>query len=160
MIKTPRYKYRMLELGDVWYPGYDRENMLTVENQLNALISFVGPGVIDGWDVTTMSIPTGDEDLDATYRAEQLALLEAFDSNPHSRLGKQFAALGFDTSIEACRVASVADLTLSGLQMIDGVDVVAGDRVLVKNQTVETQNGIYVAASGAWSRAKIGRAHV
>lgn len=153
MIKTPRYKYRMLELGDIWYPGYDRENMQTVENQLNALISFVGPGVIEGWDVTTMSIPTGDDDLDAIYRAEQLALIEAYDTNPHSRLGKQFASLGFDTSLESCRAASVSNLTLSGLQTIDGVDVLAGDRILVKNQTVETQNGIYVAASGAWSRA-------
>ncbi|MCM8710547.1 hypothetical protein M2651_05840 [Clostridium sp. SYSU_GA19001] len=51
------------------------------------------------------------------------------------------------------RVATTANITLSGTQTIDGVAVVAGDRVLVKNQTTASQNGIYVVASGAWSRA-------
>jgi hypothetical protein len=53
----------------------------------------------------------------------------------------------------ACRVATTANITLSGTQTIDGVAVSAGDRVLVKNQTTTTQNGIYVAASGSWTRA-------
>lgn len=51
------------------------------------------------------------------------------------------------------RAASTANLTLSGAQTIDGVSVVAGDRVLVKNQTAGSANGIYVASSGAWTRA-------
>jgi hypothetical protein len=46
-----------------------------------------------------------------------------------------------------------SNITLSGAQSIDGVSVVAGERVLVKNQTDQSQNGIYVAATGAWSRA-------
>ena len=52
-----------------------------------------------------------------------------------------------------CRVATTANITLSGLQSIDGVMVVADDRVLVKNQTTGSENGIYLASSGAWSRA-------
>lgn len=51
------------------------------------------------------------------------------------------------------RVATTANITLSGLQTIDGVSVVAGDRVLVKSQSAGSANGIYVAASGAWARA-------
>lgn len=51
------------------------------------------------------------------------------------------------------RVATTANITLSGAQTIDGVSVVAGDRVLVKNQTAGSANGIYVAATGAWTRA-------
>jgi hypothetical protein len=51
------------------------------------------------------------------------------------------------------RAATTANITLSGAQTIDGVSIVAGDRVLVKNQTTGNQNGIYVAASGAWSRS-------
>jgi len=51
------------------------------------------------------------------------------------------------------RVATTANITLSGAQTIDGVSVVAGDRVLVKDQTTGTQNGIYVASASAWSRA-------
>jgi len=50
-------------------------------------------------------------------------------------------------------VATTGDTTLSGLQVIDGVQLVADDRVLVKNQTDKSENGIYVAASGAWSRS-------
>lgn len=49
--------------------------------------------------------------------------------------------------------ATTANITLSGLQTIDGITVAAGDRVLVKNQTASSANGIYTAASGAWTRA-------
>jgi hypothetical protein len=51
------------------------------------------------------------------------------------------------------RAATTANITLSGAQTIDGVSVVAGDRVLVKNQTTPAENGIWVAAAGAWARA-------
>jgi uncharacterized cupin superfamily protein len=53
-----------------------------------------------------------------------------------------------------CRVATTANITLSGTQTIDGIAVVAGDRVLVKDQTSSIDNGIYVAAASAWTRAK------
>ena len=49
--------------------------------------------------------------------------------------------------------ATTANITLSGVQTIDTVSVVAGDRVLVKDQTAQADNGIYVAAVGAWSRS-------
>jgi hypothetical protein len=51
------------------------------------------------------------------------------------------------------RVATTANITLSGTQTIDGVVLVAGDRVLVKNQSTASQNGIYTVAAGAWARA-------
>jgi hypothetical protein len=54
---------------------------------------------------------------------------------------------------ESVRGASTATLTLSGEQTIDGVSIVDGDRVLVKNQSTGSQNGIYVASTGAWSRS-------
>ena len=52
-----------------------------------------------------------------------------------------------------CVVASAANLTLSGAQTVNGTAVVAGDRVLVKSQTDTTENGIYDAAAGAWTRS-------
>jgi len=52
-----------------------------------------------------------------------------------------------------CRVATTAAITLSGEQTIDGVAIVANDRVLVKNQSSGVDNGIYIASTGAWSRA-------
>lgn len=51
------------------------------------------------------------------------------------------------------RVATTANITLSGVQTIDGVSVVAGNRVLVKNQTNAYENGIYIVAAGAWTLA-------
>lgn len=51
------------------------------------------------------------------------------------------------------RVATTANITLSGAQAIDGISVVADDRVLVKNQTDTTENGIYIASSSPWERA-------
>lgn len=51
-----------------------------------------------------------------------------------------------------CRVATTANITLSGLQTIDGVALAAGDRVLVKNQTSSVNNGIYEADTGDWNR--------
>lgn len=51
------------------------------------------------------------------------------------------------------RAATTANITLSGTQTIDGVSVIAGDRVLVKNQSSAGANGIYVCAAGAWARS-------
>ena len=49
--------------------------------------------------------------------------------------------------------ATTVNITLSGAQTIDTVSVVAGDRVLVKNQSTAADNGIYIADSGPWSRS-------
>ncbi|WP_195763861.1 beta strand repeat-containing protein [Pseudoduganella rivuli] len=53
------------------------------------------------------------------------------------------------------RVATTGNLvTLAGLLTIDGVTLVAGDRVLVKDQTTGALNGIYDAAAGSWQRSQ------
>lgn len=52
-----------------------------------------------------------------------------------------------------CRVATTANITLSGLQTVDGVALAADNRVLVKDQTDESENGIYIANTSAWTRA-------
>ena len=51
------------------------------------------------------------------------------------------------------KIATTANITLSGLQTIDGTLLVEGDRVLVKNQSTTADNGIYEADTGTWSRA-------
>lgn len=58
--------------------------------------------------------------------------------------------LGVKTPVTCCTTGNV---TLSGLQTIDGVDLEAGDRVLVASQTNEEENGIYVAKVDNWTRA-------
>jgi hypothetical protein len=54
---------------------------------------------------------------------------------------------------QPCVCATLANITLSGLQTIDGHTVVAGDRVLVKNQSTAANNGIYLASASAWTRS-------
>ena len=63
------------------------------------------------------------------------------------------AVVGIDwkPSVRAASLSNVS--SISGLLTIDGVTVVAGDRVLLKDQSTGSQNGIYIAASGAWARS-------
>lgn len=52
------------------------------------------------------------------------------------------------------RLASTANVaSITGLLTIDSVVTVAGDRVLLKDQSTASQNGIYIVAAGAWTRA-------
>lgn len=60
-------------------------------------------------------------------------------------------AQGLDVK-QSVRAGTTANITLSGTQTIDTVVLIAGDRVLVKNQTLPAQNGIYLVAAGAWTR--------
>ena len=46
--------------------------------------------------------------------------------------------------------------SLSGAQTVDGVALVAGDRVLLTGQTTAAQNGPWVVASGDWTRPPAG----
>lgn len=60
---------------------------------------------------------------------------------------------------KACNAISTTPITLSGVQTVDGVSLVAGNRVLVAGQggdidTPDVDNGVYVVAAGAWSRAE------
>jgi hypothetical protein len=63
---------------------------------------------------------------------------------------------GLTTSVAVkapVRTVATTPVTLSGLQTIDGVTLVLGDRVLVTAQANSAANGIYVASSGDWARA-------
>lgn len=50
------------------------------------------------------------------------------------------------------KVATTANITLSGPQTIDGISIIANDRVLVKDQTSGFQNGIYIVNNASWTR--------
>lgn len=83
-----------------------------------------------------------------------VSLAAPVDPNDAARLQDvQVAALGLKVK-RTVRAASTVNLTLSGTQTVDGVALVAGDRILVKDQTDAEDNGIYVVAAGAWSRSE------
>lgn len=54
--------------------------------------------------------------------------------------------------VQAVTISALA-WPLNGLSTVGGVALAEGDRVLVKNQTDTTQNGIWVASAHAWVRA-------
>jgi len=62
------------------------------------------------------------------------------------------ARTGLDVKASV-RVATTANITLSGTQTIDGVSLSVGDRVLVKNQSTASENGIYDVAESTWARS-------
>ena len=61
-------------------------------------------------------------------------------------------AQGLDIK-DAVKVTTTTNITLNGTQTIDGISVLVDDRVLVKNQSNASENGIYLVKSGAWVRA-------
>jgi hypothetical protein len=83
-------------------------------------------------------------------KGEQIEIYGQGDNN--SRQHTIFGSVLLDWLTD-CVVATTGNITLSGTQTIDGIGVIAGDRVLVKNQNDSRFNGIYVCAAGAWSRA-------
>ena len=66
------------------------------------------------------------------------------------RIGGVATALAIKAPV---RVATGGNVTLSGLQTIDGVALATGDRVLVMSQTTASENGIYQADTSSWTRA-------
>jgi hypothetical protein len=61
------------------------------------------------------------------------------------------AGLSWKAPVTVASTANIA--TLSGLLTIDTVTLVAGETVLVKDQSTAADNGIYVVSAGAWARS-------
>ncbi len=106
--------------------------------------------------VVTASPSTGTGDLvradSPTITGHMVVPTPTSATDPVTKAYADALAQGLNVKLSV-RVATTANITLSGAQTIDGVSVIAGDRVLAKNQSTGANNGIYVAASGAWSRA-------
>lgn len=67
----------------------------------------------------------------------------------------QLQGITISEAIKApCKAVATSNITLSGLQTVGGVVLVADDRVLVTAQTSGVDNGIYVASTSTWQRAK------
>jgi hypothetical protein len=59
------------------------------------------------------------------------------------------------SAVPSVRVLANGNVTLSGTQTIDGVALAAGDRVLLTAQTNGVQNGVWIVASGNWTRPSV-----
>jgi len=100
---------------------------------------------------TTGGAMTGAIDMNANLISDLATPVASTDAATKGYVDS--VAVGLQTKT-AVTCASTADIpTLSGLLTIDGITVTAGQRVLVKDQSTQANNGIYVAAAGAWSRS-------
>ena len=95
-----------------------------------------------------------------TNRVDQLASATSTVSGVTPTADAHFATKGYVDGVsqgldikEAVKVATTANITLSGTQTIDGVAVSADERVLVKNQSTATENGLYLCKASTWARA-------
>lgn len=96
-----------------------------------------------------MAVPTAPVAMNAQ---KLTGLADGTNTQDAVAYGQLLAVIEGKTWKDPVRVATTANITLSAPQTIDGVSVVAGDRVLVKNQTASQDNGIYLVAAGAWTR--------
>jgi hypothetical protein len=69
-----------------------------------------------------------------------------------SQLEAAVAAIASGSAKNVVRLATTANITLSGTQTIDGVAGSADDRIFVKDQTAPEENGLYLMKAGAWVR--------
>lgn len=95
-----------------------------------------------------------------TSRLDQLASATAVVAGVTPTADNHFATKGYVDSTsegldvkDSVKVATTANITLSGTQTIDGVAISADERVLVKDQSTASQNGIYLCKAGSWARA-------
>ena len=102
-------------------------------------------------NVTASSLTSLGTIANLTATAGTIATTPSSSTDIANKLYVDTVAQGLDAKA-SCRVATTANITLSGAQTIDGISVVAGNRVLVKNQTLTQENGIYLCDAGTWTR--------
>jgi phage-related tail fiber protein len=98
-----------------------------------------------------MALPTADVSLNSRKITNLLDPVNPQDAATKNYVDMTVQGLDPKQSVRAATTANIA--TLSGTMTIDGIALIAGDRVLVKDQTTQSQNGIYVVAAGAWTRS-------
>jgi len=135
-------------IGPAGTPFY--ANINPVQSGLTITNSTINSSVIGG------SVPAA-----ATFTniATTTGTITATPSGPNDIVNQAYVdavAQGLSFK-QPANYTTLGNITLSGLAVQGNGDWVstltAGDRILVKNQTTGADNGIYVAAAGAWARS-------
>lgn len=128
-------------------------------NVAGVLVNTGGTGVVSNTMLANSSLTIGTTSISLGNTSLTLGGLTSVTVTQDPTTSLQLAtkqyvdnvAQGLSTKAPvAC--ATTANITLSGEQTIDGVTT-SSSRVLVKNQSTSSQNGIYVSAAGAWTRS-------
>jgi len=100
-----------------------------------------------------------------TVTSAEFQYINTLSSNAQTQINTKAAITYVDDAVAGlrtrimCEAASTANVTISsGLEAgdaIDGITLVSGDRVLLKNQSTASQNGVYLAVgSGAGAASR------
>ena len=112
---------------------YARADHVHAMPTLNAVGAPTGDVALNSHKITGLATPAADTDAATKAYVDAMA-----------------QGLSWKASV---RAATTANITLSGTQTIDGVSVIAGDRVLVMNQSTASENGIYDVSDVGWTRS-------
>lgn len=117
--------------------------------QLSSTISDLA-AVVQAYTLDVFAAPVASVAFNNQLLTSVLDPVSAQDAATKAYVDAVAQGLDFKDSV---RASTTANITLSGTQTVDGVVLVANDRVLVKNQTIASENGIYDVKSTAWIRS-------
>ncbi len=144
-------KWRARWISGTQSASIQMDNASTSINHTVALI--LNSPVYTFSQLTASTVPYLDASknlVSSSVTPTELGYVSGTTSNLQAQINALTSGLSWKAAV---RALAASNITLSGAQTIDGVSVIAGDRVLVIAQSFSKDNGIYVCASGAWARA-------
>lgn len=112
--------------------------------------------IIKSYKLDQFAAPTTNIGLNNTVLQNAGTPVSANDVATKGYTDALVAGLNYKKEVKATTTGS--NIVLSGTTTLDGVTLNAGDRVLVRDQTDGTQNGLYVVDAGSWARSSDGTA--
>ena len=122
-------------IGDLQIHSSNTIESVAVGANANIYLLPKGTGTVDVSSKRITNVATPTDGYDAVNKSYADALVSGLDVK------------------NSVRVIAKSNITLSGTQTIDGVALIADERVLVAGQTTASQNGIYDVKAGAWVRS-------
>lgn len=120
---------------------------------MRTTLGVVAGGVGDVWVEKAGDAMTGDLNMGANFILSSGVPTLATHLTNKAYVDQNLAGLKWKNSVLVASDSNIAIAT-GGLLTVDGVGpLTAGDRVLLMGQTTASENGIYIVASGAWTRA-------
>ena len=140
---------------------------IKADGEGNAVISINGDAVVSidehGRISTNGYTPSSDNDIITkkvtdtistalTTVSDRVTAIEERLASNEIYTNKVLSTDRFSVASLSINAATTANITLSGTQTIDGVALAVNQKVLVKNQSLPKNNGIYNVESSAWTR--------